>query len=98
RQPGTYCQSMLPMLRPAIAFALLINSSNVCNNLRPLKVMPGSVPGYDADTIITMIFKYSQNQHKRDGASALSVVGFLIVIGIVAIYVKVVKPMQEVDA
>lgn len=93
-----YWQIILPMLRPAIAVAVLINIINVFNNLPILKVMTGSIPGYDADTIITMIFKYIQNQHKLDVASALSVVGFLIVIGIVAIYVKVVKPMQEVDS
>lgn len=52
--------------------------------------------GYDADTIMTMIFKYIQNQHKIDVASALSVVAFLIVIVIVAVYVRVVKPMKEV--
>ncbi len=96
--PRRYWQIILPMLRPAIAVAVLINIINVFNNLPILKVMTGSIPGYDADTIITMIFKYIQNQHKLDVASALSVVGFLIVIGIVAIYVKVVKPMQEVDA
>ena len=96
--PRRYWQIILPMLRPAIAVAVLINIINVFNNLPILKVMTGSIPGYDADTIITMIFKYIQNQHKLDVASALSVVGFLIVIGIVAIYVKVVKPMQEVDS
>src|SRR5699024_1876182 len=96
--PRRYWQIILPMLRPAIAVAVLINIINVFNNLPILKVMTGSIPSYDADTIITMIFKYIQNQHKLDVASALSVVGFLIVIGIVAIYVKVVKPMQEVDA
>lgn len=93
-----YWQIILPMLRPAIAVAVLINIINVFNNLPILKVMTGSLPGYDADTIITMIFKYIQNQHKLDVASALSVVGFLIVIGIVAVYVKVVKPMQEIDS
>src|SRR5690625_1755765 len=93
-----YCQIILPMLRPAIAVAVLINIINVFNNLPILKVMTGSIPGYDADTIITMIFKYIQHQHTLDVASALSVVGFLLVIGIVAIYVKVVKPMQEVDS
>ena len=45
---------------------------------------------------MTMIFKYIQNQHKVDVASALSVVAFVIVIVIVAVYVRVVKPMKEV--
>ena len=43
-----------------------------------------------------MIFKYIELQKKVDVASALSVVAFLIVIVIVAIYVKAVKPMKEV--
>ena len=47
-------------------------------------------------TIMTMIFKYIELQKKVDVASALSVVAFLIVIVIVAIYVKAVKPMKEV--
>lgn len=56
--------------------------------------MTGSTPGYSADTIMTIIFKYMQEQYKVDVASALSVVGFVIVI--IAIYVKAVKPMKEV--
>jgi len=93
---SAYRRVVLPMLRPALAVATIINIINVFNSLPILKVMTGSIPGYDADTIMTMIFKYIQNQHKVDVASALSVVAFLIVIVIVAIYVRVVKPMKEV--
>jgi multiple sugar transport system permease protein len=92
----TYFGVVLPQLRSAIAVAVLINIINVFNSLPILKVMTGSIPGYDADTIMTLIFKYIQNQHKIDVASALSVVAFVIVIVIVAVYVKVVKPMREV--
>ncbi|SDS23853.1 carbohydrate ABC transporter permease [Microterricola viridarii] len=92
----TYFSIVLPQLRGALSVAVLINIINVFNSLPILKVMTGSIPGYDADTIMTMIFKYIQNQHKIDVASALSVVAFVIVIVIVAIYVKVVKPMKEV--
>jgi multiple sugar transport system permease protein len=92
----TYFRVVLPQLRSALAVAVLINIINVFNSLPILKVMTGSIPGYDADTIITMIFKYIQNEHKIDVASALSVVAFLIVIVIVAAYVKIVKPMKEV--
>ena len=91
----TYFEIVLPQLRSAIAVAALINIINVFNSLPILQVMTGSIPGYDADTIITMIFKYIQNEHKIDVASALSVVGFLIVMVIVAAYVKIVKPMKE---
>lgn len=92
----TYFGVVLPQLRSALAVAVLINIINVFNSLPILKVMTGSIPGYDADTIMTLIFKYIQNQHKVDVASALSVVAFIIVIVIVAVYVRVVKPMKEV--
>jgi multiple sugar transport system permease protein len=92
----TYFSVVLPQLRGALSVAVLINIINVFNSLPILKIMTGSIPGYDADTIMTMIFKYIQNQHKVDVASALSVVAFVIVIVIVAVYVKVVKPMREV--
>jgi multiple sugar transport system permease protein len=92
----TYFGVVLPQLRSALAVAVLINIINVFNSLPILKVMTGSIPGYDADTIMTLIFKYIQNQHKVDVASALSVVAFVIVIVIVAVYVRVVKPMKEV--
>ncbi|QYH35055.1 carbohydrate ABC transporter permease [Salinibacterium sp. M195] len=92
----TYFGVVLPQLRGALAVAVLINIINVFNSLPILKVMTGSIPGYDADTIMTMIFKYIQNQHKVDVASALSVVAFLIVIVIVAIYIRVVKPTKEI--
>ncbi|WP_067196283.1 carbohydrate ABC transporter permease [Microbacterium sp. XT11] len=92
----TYWTIVLPQLRSALAVAVLINIINVFNSLPILKVMTGSIPGYGADTIMTMIFKYIELQKKVDVASALSVVAFLIVIVIVAVYVKAVKPMKEV--
>lgn len=92
----TYFGIVLPQLRSALAVAILINIINVFNSLPILKTMTGSIPGYDADTIMTMIFKYIQNEHKIDVASALSVIAFLIVVVIVAAYVKFVQPMKEV--
>jgi multiple sugar transport system permease protein len=92
----SYLTVVLPQLRGALSVAVLINIINVFNSLPILKVMTGSIPGYDADTVMTMIFKYIQNQHKVDVASALSVVAFVIVLVIVAVYVRVVRPMREV--
>ncbi len=91
----TYFSIVLPQLRGALAVATLINIINVFNSLPILKVMTGSIPGYDADTVMTLIFKYIQTDHRIDVASALSVLGFVIVLVIVAIYVRVVKPLKE---
>lgn len=92
----TYYAVILPQLRGALSVAVLINIINVFNSLPILKVMTGSIPGYGADTIMTLIFKYIELHRKVDVASALSVIAFLIVIVVVIVYVKVVKPMREV--
>ena len=92
----TYFAVILPQLRGALSVAVLINIINVFNSLPILKVMTGSIPGYGADTIMTMIFKYIELQRKVDVASALSVIAFAIVIIIVIVYVRVVKPLKEV--
>lgn len=89
----TYFQVLLPQLRSAIAVAVLINIINVFNSLPILRVMTGSIPGYDADTVMTMIFKYIE-RGDFGVASALSVVGFGLVLVIVAIYLRTVKPLE----
>ncbi len=88
---------ILPALRPALAVAVLINIINVFNSLPILKVMTGSLPGYDADTTTTLIFKFIQSDRQIDTASALSVLNFVIVLVVIAIYLKLVRPMQQVD-
>lgn len=93
---NTYFLVVLPQLRSALAVSVLINIINVFNNLPILKVMTGSIPGNSADTLMTYIFKVLQFDQRLDLSSALSVLNFAIVLVIVAIYVKTVKPMQEV--
>lgn len=90
-----YRSIVLPVLRPAIAVAVLINIINVFNSLPILRTLTGSIPGYDADTTTTLIFKYIQQDRQVDLASALSVVNFLIVLAIIAIYLAAVRPMRD---
>ncbi|MCC3284088.1 MULTISPECIES: carbohydrate ABC transporter permease [Arthrobacter] len=91
----TFFSVVLPQLRGALAVSVLINIINVFNNLPILRIMTGSIPGYNADTLMTYIFKVLQFERRLDIASALSVVNFAVVLVIVAVYVKVVKPMKE---
>ncbi|WP_392508484.1 carbohydrate ABC transporter permease [Naumannella halotolerans] len=92
---STYFRIVLPQLRSALAVAVLINIINVFNSLPILRVMTGSIPGYDADTIMTLIFKFLQRGDFAL-ASALSVLGFGLVLVIVAIYVRAVRPLEDV--
>ncbi|MBB4910432.1 carbohydrate ABC transporter permease [Actinophytocola algeriensis] len=94
----TYWSVVFPMLRPALAVAAIINIINVFNSLPILKTMTGAIPGNDADTTTTFMFKLIQNDRQIDTASALSVVNFVVIIVVIGVYLKVVKPMREVNA
>lgn len=86
---------ILPLLRPALAVATIINIINVFNNLPILQILTGSLPGNDADTTTTLIFKFIRAQLEVDTASALSVVNFLFILVIIAIYMVVLRPMRQ---
>lgn len=93
----TYFSVVLPYLRPAIATATVINIINVFNSLPILKIITGAVPGHDADTMTTLMFKFIETDKRVDWASALSVINFGIVLTTIVIYMVVVKPMKQVD-
>jgi multiple sugar transport system permease protein len=44
------------------------------------------------------MFKLIQSDRQIDTASALSVVNFVVILVVIGIYLKVVKPMREVNA
>lgn len=90
-----YFSVILPSLRPALAVATIINIINVFNSLPILRTLTGSIPGYSADTTTTRIFKLIQADRQVDTASALSVVNFAIVLVIILVYLRVVRPMKE---
>jgi multiple sugar transport system permease protein len=91
----TYFNVVLPNLRSALAVATIINIINVFNSLPILRTITGSLPGYDADTTTTLIFKFIQADRQVDTASALSVVNFVLVLVIILVYLRVVRPMRE---
>jgi multiple sugar transport system permease protein len=91
----TYWRVVFPMLRGALAVATIINVINVFNSLPILQTMTGAIPGYDADTTTTLLFKIIRNDRQIDTASALSVVNFIVVVVVIGIYLRVVRPMRE---
>ena len=66
----TYRSVILPIIRPAIGVAVLINIINVFNSLPILRTLTGSIPGHSADTTTTLIFKFIQQHRQVDTASA----------------------------
>lgn len=91
----TYWQVVFPQLRGALAVATIINVINVFNNLPILKTMTGAIPGYDADTTTSLMYKIIQSDRQIDTASALSVLNFIVIVVVIGIYLRVVRPMRE---
>ncbi len=90
-----YWHMVLPMLRPAIAIAVLINIINVFNSLPILRILQES-PGYHTGHITTtLMFEYQRNLGPGV-SSALSVVNFLFCLAIIGVYLAVIKPTREV--
>ncbi|WP_067568610.1 carbohydrate ABC transporter permease [Nocardia acidivorans] len=88
----------LPQLRPAIAVATIINIINVFNSLPILQVLTGSIAGFSADTTTTLTFKLIRQNQQVDTAAAMSVLNFVLIVVIIAIYVKVIRPTEQVDS
>lgn len=92
-----YFSIVLPFLRNAIALATLINIINVFNSLPILQLLTGSIPGYAADTTTTLVFKILQGEHNIGVASALSVINFAVVLVVIALYLRIVRPTKNIE-
>ncbi|UAK33541.1 sugar ABC transporter permease [Nocardia asteroides] len=92
-----YRHLTLPQLRPAIAVATIINIINVFNSLPILQVITGSIAGFSADTTTTLTFKLIRQNQQVDTAAAMSVLNFALIVVVIAIYVRLVRPTREVD-
>lgn len=89
-----YTKIILPMLRPALAVATLINIINVINSLPILQILLQQVPGYAGYNSTVLVFWY-QNTLGPGVASALSVINFLICLVVIAFYLIIVRPTKE---
>ncbi|GIH71333.1 carbohydrate ABC transporter permease [Sphaerimonospora thailandensis] len=90
----TYWSVTLPLLRPALTVAALINVMNVFNNFPIIWVMTHGQPGYSTAT--STIFMYILKGSDIGESAAMSVVNFGMVIVLVAIFLKVSKWKTEV--
>lgn len=93
---GRYWQIVLPLLKPAIATAALINIINVFNSLPILRILQ-ETPGYHHGHITTTLMYEYQTSLGPGISSALSVLNFLFCLVIIALYLVIVKPTKEVD-
>ena len=93
--PQRYWHIVLPLLRPAIAVAALINIINVFNSLPILRLLQ-ETPGYHTGHITTTLMFEYQRSLGPGVSSALSVLNFIFCLVIIAIYLIIVQPTKEV--
>jgi multiple sugar transport system permease protein len=90
-----YRTMTLPLLRPAILVAALINVINVFNSFPIIWEMTRGGPGYATSTSTT--FMYSLKQSYIGESAAMSVINFALVIVIVLIYLRVTRWKDQVN-
>jgi ABC-type sugar transport system permease subunit len=86
----TYRAIVLPLLRPALLVAVVLNVIYVFNSFPIIWIMTQGGPGRDTDTTVTMVYKLAFRDHAIDEAAALSVLNVAALVLIVVTYVLVV--------
>ncbi len=91
----SYLGVTLPLLRPAILVATLINVINVFNSFPIIWEMTRGGPGYETST--STIYMVDLKQGDVGQSAAMSVINFLLVIVIVLVYLSTTRWKEQVD-
>ncbi len=91
----SYLRVTLPLLRPAILVATLINVINVFNSFPIIWEMTGGGPGYETAT--STIYMVEIKEGDVGQSAALSVLNFMLVIVIVLVYLSTTRWKEQVD-
>jgi multiple sugar transport system permease protein len=90
----SYLRVTLPLLRPAILVATLINVINVFNSFPIIWEMTRGGPGYETST--STIYMIDLKESDVGQAAAMSVFNFLLVIVIVIVYLSTTRWKEQV--
>lgn len=86
-----YVGITLPMLRPSILIATVINIINVFNSFPIIWVMTGGGPASATDTTTTFMYKLAFVRNDVGASAAMAVVNFLLVLVVVLVYLRIVR-------
>jgi multiple sugar transport system permease protein len=90
----TYFSITLPLLRPAVIVAVLINVINVFNSFPIIWEMTRGGPGYETSTTTTFMFILKQSYIGE--SAAMSVINFGLVIVIVLLFLRFTRWKEQV--
>lgn len=92
----TYTSITLPLLRPALLIATVLNTIYVFNSFPIIYTLNDRNPGYTHDTTITFMYKLAfKSQEKDVGMSAAAGILNVLILVVVAIYLKIVDPRHD---
>ncbi|MFL6055350.1 MAG: carbohydrate ABC transporter permease [Actinoallomurus sp.] len=95
----TYFRITLPLLRPSLLVAAIINVINVFNSFPIIYAMTGGGPGSKTDTSTTFMYKLAFTGTGDVGESAaMAVVNFALILILVLMYLRVVGWRGEAQA
>ena len=86
-----YRKIKFPLLRNSLLIATIINLINVFNSFPIIWIMTRGGPGYETDTTTTFAYKLAFIESNMGQRPALGVFNFIIIMIIVAFYLKVTK-------
>jgi ABC-type sugar transport system permease subunit len=92
----TYFQITLPMLRPALLIASIINVINVFNSFPIIWAMTQGGPGHATDTTTTFMYKIAFFDQNVGESAAMAVVNFALVLVMVLLYLRASRWREEV--
>ena len=86
----TYRYITLPLLRPALLVAAIINMINVFNSFPIIWAMTTGGPGFQTDTTTTFMYKLAFRFQDIGQSAAMSVVNLVVILVFVLFYLRVV--------
>ena len=85
----------LPMVRPSLTVSTVLNIIYVFNSFPIVYTMTKGAPANKTDTMITYLYMLSFYERKKGPATALSVIGFLILCACAGVYMIMVMRKEE---
>ncbi|WOT38575.1 carbohydrate ABC transporter permease [Streptomyces coeruleorubidus] len=90
-----YLGITLPLLRPSLVVAAIINVINVFNSFPIIWAMTRGGPGFATDTTTTYLYKLAFDNQAVGESAAMAVVNFGLILAVVLVYLRVVRRQED---
>ncbi|WP_328827830.1 carbohydrate ABC transporter permease [Streptomyces ureilyticus] len=90
-----YLGITLPLLRPSLVVAAIINVINVFNSFPIIWAMTRGGPGFASDTTTTYLYKLAFDNQSVGESAAMAVVNFGLILAVVLVYLRFVRRQED---